>query len=144
LEFKFAFTPTVEIQPGKTCCWADHFDGVAREVIWYLDAQARRWPIDRFTYVFVKTMVAGINKNRARLGLKPYAEVSIHKAIAYLKDLGIIVSVSRMKFKGQIRHGYLVARHDDACDLVGNECQFMGGGDSGLMIVVRPNGGDKP
>ena len=138
MEFKYSFSPTVETQPGKTCCWPDHFDGVAREVIWYLDYKAKRWPMERFTWVHVKTMVAGINKNRRRLGLKPYAQTSIEKAIAYLKDLGIIVSIGHTRFKGQIRHGYCVARHDDACIPVGSQCCFTGGDDSGIALIV-PN-----
>jgi hypothetical protein len=142
LDFKYAFHPVVELAPGEICGWPKHFENVFADVIWFLDGQARRNPALGFTWVFVETILDGINKNRIKLGKKPYKKRAVEYALHLLEDLGIIVRVPGRRWKGQKRMGYFVARHDEACMPSGNACRFMSGDDAGLLLITKPIGGD--
>lgn len=138
MEFKYSFQPSISIKPGVTCCWTEHFRDAPRDVIWYLDMRAKSSAIgNRFVWVYVDTIVAGLNKGRARLGKKPLSKSAVEKSLAYLEDLGLLMRIRRMRIRGAVHTAFVVADHDDACIPEGDMCRFMGGPDSGVALLTQ-------
>ena len=125
MDFKYSFHPVVELQPGESCSWQHHFDKVCGHVIWYLDAQAERRPIERFVWVHIDTIVAGINKQIVKLGHKPYHKRAVEYALAHIEDLEIIARIGRKRVGAAWHHGFLVAPHRQSCHLIDEtHCKF--------------------
>jgi len=126
-----SFRKDVPLKPGEVCDWPRHFRmGVLRDVMTYLEAQAKRHPIERFTWVRVSTILVGCSKHRKQ----PYSHAAVEAALTFLTELGIIARVSQMEIEGRICGGYLVALHDHACKPIEGRCSFWCGGLSGLRF----------
>jgi hypothetical protein len=133
LDFKYAFHPVVELKPGETCEWKRHFEGVCAHLIWYLNSQAERSPIERFMWAHVPTIVKGINKQIVKLGFNPYSKRAVEYGLAHLEKLGIIARVSRKRVGPAIHNGFIVGPHYHSCRMVDEtHCRFWCGGLQGL------------
>jgi hypothetical protein len=131
-EWNRSFLKSVPLEPGEVCEWKRHFLNVLREVIGYLESQAAK---NESRFVWARIDIITKRCNRYNTG-KPYSEIQVKWALAFLKKMGIIARVRKMKWKNQngefLIGGYIVSPHDQSCVRLDDCCQFLYGGLTGL------------
>jgi hypothetical protein len=135
-KFQESFIREVDLEAGEFCDYKRHFKNVVREVIGYLESQAGKND-SRFCWAFIRTICKRCNqyqKNR-----KPYSQRQVERALKFLEQLGVIVRIRKMKWRGGIVHGYIVSYHDSGCFRVGDKCIFHRGGLTGFLTGWKPS-----
>jgi len=105
------------------CSYKRHCKGVVREVIGYLELQAKR---DHTGERFVWCRVDGIVEHCKRYKGEEYGERAVKYALKFLKRKHVISSRVFRHRKGAMREGFIVTPHNALFISTKRLCEFVG------------------
>src|SRR5580704_11860917 len=113
-----SFTPEVNTR-GKPCSLKRHCTGCMRQIIGYAETLAVQDP-DRFIWVRAWQKTA----KRGRTGEKGvYIATQIKRSVWGLESCRFLMPSRRFR-NGQMRTGWIVAKHDDIAAITGRNCHL--------------------